>query len=222
MALLAGCTLHRRPSHRYLSALGFAELALEAPLPSRGTLARWRQELPAKTTISVVAPRAAVVSTRGPLRRDPSMDAAIRWWLEAAEALRATTLVLPTPADLAPGARDRQVLRAYLEALPRSADRWLAWHPAGVWTAEETIEEAARSGVVAVVDPLEDDEVPPPPRAYARLGSLGSRDRFTDTMLEQIAETFAGHDLALVAFRSDRAFDEAKRLDGLARSVESA
>ena len=217
MVLLAGCTLARRPSAKYTKALPFVELAFDEPVPAIGTLARWSREIPASIVRSIVAPKSAVVSTRGPLRRDATMERSIAWWLEAAETLQARVLVLPTPTDLSPGQRDREVLRTYLAALGSRGERWIAWQPSGVWTDEETIAEAARNDVVPVLDPIEDD-VPPLPRGYARVGSLGARPRLSPALLEQIVETYQDHEIALVALRTDAAFAEARALHALAQS----
>ncbi|MCC7536988.1 MAG: hypothetical protein IT379_12280 [Deltaproteobacteria bacterium] len=221
MVLLAGCTLARRPSARYTRALPFVELAFDDPVPSIATLSRWSRDLPKSLVRAIVAPRSAVVSPRGPLRRDPALDRSVRWWLDAASTLGAQALVLATPTDLSPGPRDREVLRSYLASVvPADPTVWVAWQPAGVWTGDETIEEAARNGVVPIVDPIEDD-VPPATRGYARIGSLGARPRLTPTLLEQIVETYSAHELALVALRTDQAFAEARALDALARSVQA-
>lgn len=227
MVLLAGCTLARRPSPRYARALDFVELAFDEPVPSIATLVRWAKELPVSLVRSIVAPRSAIVSARGALRRDAAMEGAMAWWRQAADTLGARVLVLPTPTDLSPGTRDREVLRSYfaaLDALGRSAagssgdDRWVAWQPSGVWTDEETVEEALRNDVVPVLDPIE-DVTAPLPRAYARLGSLGARPRLSPSLLEQIVETYRDHDLAYVALRTDAAFKEARALQALARSA---
>lgn len=210
--ILAGAQLERAPGPKYVDALGFAELAPQPPLPKPETLAGWRERMPEGFRVSLVAPRPAVASRRGPLRFDDDLSAGVTWLLEAAEALAARALVVPTEADTTTGQRDRDLLRAYFEKLEDTRAA-VYWAPRGLWEPEDARPFARRLGVGCTFDPLE-DPVPAGDEVYGRLRAIGGRQRFGEAMLEQVVEALleAGPTLAMVAIESPRSFKEASRL----------
>ncbi len=209
--LYVGAQLDRPPGPKYVESLIFAELAPKPPLPKPKTLAGWRGGLPEGFVLSLVAPRAAVASRRGPMRFDEELEAGLGWFLEAAAALDARVLVVPTEADITTGQRDRDRLAAYFDRIPR--DRVVVWAPSGLWEPDQAHRLATKLGIQAAFDPLE-DPVPPDPIVYGRMRAIGGRQRFTEGMLmDAFAEIVAAEpDEAFVAIESPRSFKEATRL----------
>jgi uncharacterized protein YecE (DUF72 family) len=216
-ALIAGCAVERMPGPKYSARLSFAELGPRAPFPRMPTLRRARYELPAEFVLSLRAPRAALISARGPLRFDDALERSFEWLLQARDALAAKIVVLPTPADLTPGQRDRDLLAALSERLPRDADRFWVWEPGGPWERDDAERLARSLGLLLAFDPLI-DAAPVASVAYARLRALGARKSFSDAALEAVSAQLA----ALSATRSyvvvdaPRSFEHATRLQHLA------
>lgn len=216
-AVHAGAAIERPPGPRYLAELHFAELAPRAPLPKSGTLKKWRASLPDGFLCALVAPPEALASARGPLRFDDALQAAIAWLREAADAVDARAIVLPTPREMTTGQRDRDLLARYVERLDRKDGRPLVWAPGGLWEPGAAARFAERIEVVCAYDPVE--TVPPPgPLSYARLQAIGGRTRFPEPLLEEVLDRVAGAgaDEAFVSIRSPRSFREAVQLQQLA------
>ncbi|MDH5672869.1 MAG: hypothetical protein OEZ06_12015 [Myxococcales bacterium] len=211
--LLAGALVDRMPGPRYETSLNFAELALRDPLPKVATLRRQRAELGDGFRLALLAPRAAIVGARGPLRFDDGLKAGLEWLQRALDATRATVLVVPTPADLMPGARARDLLESYLQRLPRAEGLMTVWAPRGPWHPEDAAQLAAALGLILAFDPLV-DERPPGPAVYARLKALGARRRYAEADFEAIAETVCSEPVSrgYVAVDAERSFEQACRL----------
>jgi uncharacterized protein YecE (DUF72 family) len=206
------------PGSKYCAKLSFAEFGPRAPFPRPPTLRRARHELPPDFMLALRAPRAALVSSRGPLRVDAELERQWEWLLQARDALAAKIIVLPTPADLTPGQRDRDLLSALAERLPREADRFWVWEPSGPWEAEDAQRLANTLDLVLAFDPLIDPVVPPGPIAYARLRALGARKSFSDAVLEHVSTSLdeAARAHSFVVIDAARSFDYAVRLRQLA------
>lgn len=217
--LYAGALLDRAPGRKYVGSLGFAEIAPSEPLPRAITVRRWREELPDGFVTSFVVPRAATRSSKGALRFDDAMAAALEWSKEAAESLGARFVVVPTPNDLTTGQRDRDLLAVWLERFGTREGVELVWHPSGLWEHELAAPFARKLGVALAFDPLESE--PSAERIlYARMRALGIRSRFTETLLLDALDTVlsANPDEAFIAIDSPRSFKEATRLVELARA----
>jgi uncharacterized protein YecE (DUF72 family) len=217
---LPGALIDRLPSARYAAQLPFAEVALRAPLPRAPTLRQKRAELPAELALSLRAPRSALVSARGPLRFDAELDKRFGWLLQAADALAVRALVLPTPADLTPGARNRELLQALAARLPRPEGRRYVWEPAGAWDPEDAEALAASLDLVLACDPLR--AVPPAGDVvYARMQAIGARRSFSPGLIEDLFGRLAEHgaDEIYVVFDAQRAVRHA--VDLLALSAAS-
>jgi len=223
-AIHAGASLERFPGPKYLGALRFAELTLRSPLPRTGTLEGWRASGPDDLVLSLVAPREAVASRRGPLRIDEDLEAGMGWLLDAARVLRARFVVVPTRSDTTTGQRDRDLLASYFDELRRDDGPRPVWAPGGLWEPEEAIRFSRKLGVACAWDPLHPDQVPPPDDPlYVRLGAIGGRQRFTEGMLTEVVEAVeaTGAREAWVAIESERSFREATRLARLTGAVEA-
>ncbi len=215
--LLAGSILDRAPGRKYATALRFAELSLRAPLPRAGTLNAWRAALPEGFDLALRAPRACIVSPLGPLRVDAKVESALAWVLDAADALQARAVVLPTPADLAPGKRSRELLTAYAARLRRSSGRHYVWAPSGVWEPEETNQLCADLDLVRAFDPLQMQR-PQGPVVYAQLCAMGHRSSFSQAALDDALSVITSEETtaAWVSVDSQCSFEVAKRLQRLA------
>jgi uncharacterized protein YecE (DUF72 family) len=215
----AGALLERPPGSKYLEALRFCELAFAGPTPKPATLRKWAADLPDDLVLGLVAPNAARRSDKGPLRFDDAMRAALDATAEAADALRARFVVLPTGSDLTTGQRDRDLVRGWVEQWPAHQGRSLVWHPSGLWDRELAIPFARQLGVIWGFDPLE--SAPPPGEVlYARLRAIGQRQRFTETLILDLLESLlaSGADDAYVSIESERSFREARRLAEIAEA----
>ncbi len=220
----AGALLERAPGPRYLARLRFAEVALRAPLPRPATLTRWRAALPEGFVLSLVAPKTSVVSARGPLRFDDALEAGFAWLQASADALKAQFVVVPTPASLTTGQRDRDLLAAYVERLRAHAPtRQIVWAPTGLWEPDAAQVFAKHLGILCAFDPLE-APAPDDPVIYARLEALGGRQRFADPLLRDVSELLDASDAAdaYVAIASPQSFQQASRLAQIASDAPLA
>lgn len=215
--LFAGSILDRAPGRTYTGVLRFAELSLRAPLPRPGTLTSWRAGLPEGFKLALRAPKAAVTAAAGPLRMDAGLEAALQWTLDAAQALDACAVVIATPADLMPGARSRELLKAYVDRLPRVAGRHYVWAPSGAWEPEEAEPVCDALGLLKAFDPLESRR-PGGEVVYATLRAIGHRSTYSQAALEDALEAIEDEPAseAYISVEAERAFDIAKRLQRLA------
>ncbi len=159
-----------------------------------------------------------MTSRIGPLRSDEKSAAAFATTLEHAQALQVRALVLPTPADLTPGARSRELLRAFTDKLPRVAGRHYVWSPSGVWGPDETAELCKELGLVRAFDPLQTPTRPEGDVVYAELRALGHRSGFSLAALDDALSVIDSAETreAFISVDSPRGFDVAKRLLQLA------
>jgi len=215
----AGALLDRAPGRKYLGALDFAEIAPAEPLPRAVTVRRWRDDLPDGFVTSFVVPKAACRSAKGALRFDEAMTAAFEWARESADALGARFVVVPTTHDLTTGQRDRDLLATWVERFAAPEGRELVWHPSGLWEHEVAAPFARKLGVRLAFDPL-GTEPADEPLLYARLRAIGTRAKFTETLLLDALDALTSGDAeeAFVAIESPRSFKEATRLAELARA----
>lgn len=219
--LHAGAQLERAPGQKYLATLQFAELAPKPPLPRPATLASWRARMPEGFRASIVAPRPAIVSEDGPMRFDEALRAGLSWLREAADAVDAAFIVVPTEAQLTTGQRDRDLMSAYFERIGNG--RPLVWAPAGLWEPELAHPFAQKLGVLRAIDPLE-EEGPLGATGYARLRAMGGRSRLTDGILVEVSERLLSSvsEDVYVAIESPRSFQDAVRLHQLTVAEDPA
>jgi uncharacterized protein YecE (DUF72 family) len=210
--LHVGALLDRAPGPKYVATLAFAELGLRAPLPRPATLVQIRARLPEGFALALRAPRDAVVSSQGALRMTRELEASLSWLIAAADACAAQAVLIPTPAELTPGARSRELLRDYVARLPRADGRHYVWLPGGLWEPPESHAVAAELGLVCGFDPLEARR-PPGPVAYGTLRALGHRTGFSPSALGDAIDTLLapGTEIAFLSVDAERAFDVAKR-----------
>ncbi|HKU43009.1 MAG TPA: hypothetical protein VJR89_32845, partial [Polyangiales bacterium] len=215
--LHVGALLERAPGPKYVAALSFAELNLRPPLPRPATLGQMRKQLPEGFAIALRAPRSGVVSSLGALRPNAELEAGLTWLNAAADAVQAQAVVIPTPAELTPGARSRDLLREYLAKLPKREGRVYVWSPSGLWEPEDLSALSAELGVACAFDPLEAKR-PAGPVAYGTLRAMGHRTGFTPAALGDALERLLTPEtrLAFLSVDAERAFDIAKRAKQIA------
>lgn len=213
MAFYAGALMNHFPGRKYLDALRFFEFSPRSPRPRGATLTRMRHSMPEDMVIALRAPRAALVSDQGPLRASEAQAAELAWTLDAAERLRAQVLVLPTPADLMPSPRSRDLLARFAEGLPQIPGRRYIWAPRGAWEPEHSAEVAHQLGLVCAFDPLQQPR-PPGTVVYANLATLGVQTNFSEAMLLDVFERIAAEPFedAYVSIDSMRSFQQALRM----------
>ncbi len=221
MELLAGALLERPPGPKYTSELRFAELAPQSPLPKPGTLAKWRQKLPDGFELALRAPETSWQSPDGPLRPSRELDAGIRWLSEAADALQASMIVIPTGPTVTTGTRDRERLREYFARLPRVDGRRIAWTPTGLWEPETVQTMATGLSVVGGFDAI-DDPAPDADVLYSSLLAEGFRRSFSHALLLDVLEKLqsSGASRAFVTIESGQSFREARLLQALSEGRE--
>jgi hypothetical protein len=144
-----------------------------------------RGKLPSELVLALRAPASTLKSEAGPLRFDAELERRFDWLLEAASALATRVLVLPTPADLAPGPRGVELLRALADRLPRDPARRYGWDPSGAWERDVAGKLARELGWVLAFDPLH-EPVPEDELAYACLRALGGRRSFSAALLHDV------------------------------------
>ncbi len=205
--------LSKPPGPAYAEQLLFAEIRPQPPLPRPSTLRRWRYQLPERFAFALNAPRGAIVSRQGPLRIDADLQQGLDWTLRAADALGAVAVVMQTPIELTTSTRDRDLFAAYVDRLPRQEGRIWVWEPSGLWEPETAYPFAERLGLVCAFDPLT-EPLPGGETLYARLLALGTRRRFTDAALTEIAGSLVRPNVstAYVAFDSEASFRSAVNL----------
>jgi len=221
MELLAGALLERPPGPKYTSELRFAELALKAPLPKPGTLAKWRQELPDGFELALRAPDECWQSPGGPLRPSAELDSGLAWLSDAAGALSVSAIVIGTTAAVTTGARDRERLREYFARVPRADGRLVVWKPTGLWERETVQTMASTLDVMGGFDAL-DDPVPETETVYGFLLAEGVRRSFSHAQLLEVLDKLQ-HSTARRAFvtiESGQSFREARLLQALSEGRE--
>jgi hypothetical protein len=221
MELLAGALLERPPGPKYTSELRFAELALKPPLPKPGTLAKWRQNLPDGFELGLRAPDECWQSPEGPLRPSGELDSGLAWLSGAADALRASVIVIVTNAAVTTGARDRERLREYFARVPRAEGRLIVWKPSGLWEPETVQIMASALSVVGGFDAL-DDPAPNAEVVYASLLAEGARRSFSHAQLLEVLHRLETSSAAraFVTIESGQSFREARLLQALSEGRE--
>jgi len=218
MKLYTGAVVDRVPGRKYLDALRFFEYAPKPPRPRGPTLTRLRHGFPEGTVAGLRAPIAALVSEYGPLRASESQQELLKWTLDAADCLNVRTLLLPTPAELMPGPRSRELLARFVESLPRDRERHYVWSPRGAWQAEEAYAVAQQLGLVYAYDPLQQSR-PPGAVVYARLTAMGAQTGFSDSTLEDVLSNLVDEPCAeaFIVVDAPRGVQHATRLQQLSR-----
>jgi hypothetical protein len=217
----SGALLTRLPGPKYAAALTFAEVELPSPMPTARTLRRWQELAAGKVTLGLVVPDVATASAKGPLRFDAAMEAALARTQEAAAILGARFVVLATKSDVTTGPRDRDLLAQWMGRWG-GTEHTLVWQPSGLWDAELARPFARKLGVLHAFDPLQTRAPLGGTTLYARLRAIGTRKRFTETLLLEVVDSLASSDAvdAFVALDSPKSFAEAQRLAALAALEE--
>jgi uncharacterized protein YecE (DUF72 family) len=206
-----------RPRDRYKSRLHFVELELRSPLPPPKRLQKLRSEVGDDFVLAVLAPVTLFGSEDAPLRDAAHTRAEVDRLQNAVSALKPDVIVFRTPKSLRPGtaALDRW-LTLCRDRLCKMA-RVIVWEPTGIWEREAALEVTDDiENLIVCADPLRDD-VSGESRVYARLRGLGIDNRYNDGKLEAIAEALAECEEAWVVFATATGFNEATKLDALAK-----
>lgn len=213
VSLLSGCAFDVFPGSKYRRELDLFELRLRVPLPRPSTLSHKREHSSDDLVFTLRAPQHTIVSSSGPLRFNDDSRWRFDWTIKAAEALKATAVIIPTPVEFATSRRERDLLASFAERLPRDQKIIWVWEPSGLWDPDKSYPFAEQLGLVCAFDPLKD---PPPPGNvfYARLPTLGAQTHFSESMLDAVLETLVQPHIktAYAVFDSKRAFQHAKQL----------
>lgn len=206
-----------RPRDRYKSRLHFVELELRSPLPPPKRLQKLRSEVGDDFVLAAIAPLTLFGSEDAPLRDAAHTRAEVDRLQNAVSALKPDVIVFRTPKSLRPGtAALERWLTLCRDRLCKMA-RVIVWEPTGVWEREAALEVTDDlANLIVCADPLRDD-VSGESHVYARLKGLGIDNRYNDGKLEDIAESLAECEEAWVVFATPTGFNEATKLDALAK-----
>ncbi|MFO0561284.1 MAG: DUF72 domain-containing protein [Polyangiales bacterium] len=206
-----------RPRDRYKSRLHFVELELRSPLPPPKRLQKLRSEVGDDFVLAAIAPMTLFGSDDAPLRDAAHTRAEVDRLQNAVSALKPDVIVFRTPKSLRPGtAALERWLTLCRDRLCKMA-RVIVWEPTGVWERDAALEVTDDiENLIVCADPLRDD-VSGESHVYARLRGLGIDNRYNDGKLEDIAEALAECEEAWVVFATATGFNEATKLDALAK-----
>lgn len=178
------------PSHlgnlaRYASHFDLVEVRpVATSIPRLTKLRQWRKDVPPSFVFSVVLP-----PILGELRAPSAeQDQALKATLEAAEALQARCLVIPTPSVVTPTALNKKRLAALLERLPRDAVM-IGWEPRGIWSPDE-MDQWSRELNVHLVGDVSQGDAPRGAMLYTRLRGIGANTRFSTGVISRVRSAF--------------------------------
>lgn len=192
MQLFIGLNSHRGSIKRY--GFDLLEMPISPSLPRLRTL----RELRAQRTDLKFSLRLHPDSVQvGALHPD------IARTTEAAEALAAEVIVVPTGPRMTPSSRNKLALARTFEAL-QGEGRRLAWEPRGVWGAAEAERIAEDLGALLVRD-LTRERAPVSSTLYTRLLPFGSAARVSQNAVEILAQNLENAELAYVVVQSEGA-----------------
>jgi uncharacterized protein YecE (DUF72 family) len=218
MQIHVGASLDRPPGPKYSAALSFAELRFPSSRPKPKTLERWRSSIGEGFVVSIMAPKACTDGSSGPFKLDAALEVELEWLSQAAQATGARALVIPTHRAISTGARDRERLARYFEALrARAPEAALVWQPGGLWDLDLAAPQADKLGVTLAIDPLDAEAIPDVPLLYLRLVAIGARSRISPGMSVEVVERLREHaaEEAFVVIQSERSVREAASLAAL-------
>ena len=230
--IYVGTTVERLPLRKYARELSFAELMLSDPLPKVSTLSAWRSERPANFMVSLVASPSLYMSEHGAFRETESLEAGKIWITDAVAALKAQFILFATPSEMSPSKRERTLFCHYIDSLSLTQGCQVAWQAGGLWQPELATAFAQESSITLVGNPLgqKTDSYDPSTQGeqanttcYYRARAMGSRNRFSDSILYTLAERLSenpGTDAVYLALSSPTSFDEAVKLKRLLQELD--
>jgi uncharacterized protein YecE (DUF72 family) len=213
MQLHVGQSSLRGDIARYAERFNLLELRAEpGKLPRASRLRKWLADVPEGFVFSVVLPQRVN-------ELDPSADvrALLEQALGTAEVLRASWIVVQTPASVTPTTRSRERLARLVDQL-RRAERRIAWEPRGVWQDEEAERVSSALGVHLVRD-VSRSPAPPGDVVYSRMRGLGDASRVRVSAVERVADRLAGCSESYVVIEGEGAVRGAQLLRQLAQGV---
>ena len=186
------------------------------------TLAKRREELPDSLGLVVRAHRDLTFPRKdepsaGLLRDSRVVEDAWTATLNSARAARAAGVLLRSPADLAPTARNRDALAAAGTRIAQELPGVFAiWEPRGLWAPEELVAVAHAAGFIPAFDPLTDEPPEDEGPAFFRLaGPGGLRARYGQDDLAQILELALERESTWIGFDYEEGARDAGRLTEL-------
>lgn len=183
---------------KYKDQLDLVEIRpVDTTMPGAVGLRKWRKAVPPAFVFSVVLPR--VVSELSPGK---ALDDALAVSLEAATALEARCIVLPTSTEVRPTAANRKRIAALFARIPPEGTI-RCWEPRGMWEREDVIETARVADVLPVFDAGRED-LARGPVVYTRLRALGSQAAPSASVLDRVARRLEGRREAFVVVEGTR------------------
>lgn len=177
------------------------ELGVGPTLPRPKVMERYREQRPELAVSLRLHPDVAQIGVSHP-------DVARA--REAAAAVGARFIVIPTGPRFAPSPSRKQPLAELTEAL-RSDTTQICWEPRSVFSPREGERWALEAGVILVRD-LTQAERPSGPVVYTRLLPLGFGARVTETGLQTLAARLEGAEEAYVVIQGEGALGARQKL----------
>jgi uncharacterized protein YecE (DUF72 family) len=175
-------------------AFDLLEMPVTLALPKSRTLREMKQSRPSLKFSLRLHPDVA---------QEGATHADIERTVQAAEALEADVIVVPTGPRFTPTDRHRRMLGEIASKL-HAEGRHVAWEPRGVWVPEEAEGLAGEHGLLLVRD-VTREPAPAGPVIYTRLLPFGFGARLSQNALEQLAEQIEGTEVAYVVVQSEGA-----------------
>jgi len=189
MRLLVGLTSLIGSVERYADRFDLLELRADPKrLPSTKALRKLHASAPKLVTSLLLPHDQSGAALESADRATP--------FVEAADALGASWVVVQTGAEFGPSQRARQRLENLLERF-RADGRRLAWEPRGPWEPEVAVAQAITWGVALVQD-LSVFAGTGESVVYTRLRALGPGAALKNGALEHLAEELETADEAVV------------------------
>lgn len=185
MQLFVGLSAHRGSIQRYTFDL--LEMFVSPSFPKDRTLRQMREARPELKFSLRLHPDVALVGVSHP---------DIERTRNAARALGAAAIILPTSLRFTPTQRNRATLAELVREL-RTDECFVGWEPRGVWSTAETDALSAEIGLVPVRD-VTREAAPTGTVVYTRLLALGPGARVSQHAIETLAERLEGKDKAFV------------------------
>ena len=192
----------------YVREYGLVEIQQTFYEPPRdATMRRWRALAPADFEFTIKAWQLVTHGASSPTYRrlrSPLTDVdragvggfrttpvVLRAWdrtLECAAILRATAILLQSPASFRPTEDNIDRLRSFFGTIERPSGVRILWEPRGSWPADIVAALCRDLGLVHVVDPFVSTTVTPEQTYFRLHGITGARHVYSDAELEQLAD----------------------------------
>ena len=216
-----GCAQNTVGGKAYWADFGAFELPdLSARRVKQKTLETYHSDAPAASEFIITLPSVAFEDEFAGARFESAWSSTV----QACVATAAHTILLRTPPNYRPTAARKERLLRFVDSA-RSDELRFAWAPGGLWLddLDEVFELSQRGDMVAVMDPLGDDEMHPliaeQEVIYWRLmGRRGMTGGFSDYEFDLLLEVLSTGKRGHIIFSAPSMLGDARRFARLLRA----